>query len=278
MIRQFPTSLSGSEVLRKGKRAMNGNLGNRYAGTKSVIIGGTIGMGLATARELVRGGGRVMATGRNPANLAAAQATLGDQAMLVPADSASLTEIDALALRVRQSFGMIDLLHVNAGIAILEPFAQVSEENFDRTFGVNTRGAFFCVQRLAPLVNNHGAIVFTSSIADEGGTAGMSVYSASKAALRSLASAFAAELMPRGIRVNVVSPGFIRTPTAGVAGFSPEERAAFEAVGDEITPMRRHGTAEEVARAVLFLAFDATFTTGARLTVDGGLGQNLTLA
>jgi NAD(P)-dependent dehydrogenase (short-subunit alcohol dehydrogenase family) len=251
---------------------------NRYAGSKSVIIGGTMGMGLATAQELMRGGGKVMVTGRSPGNLAAAREKLGDKAEILASDTVQLAEIDALAGRVRETFGMIDLLHVNAGVAILEPFEEVSEASYDQTFAVNTKGAFFTVQKLAPLIRNQGAIVFTSSIADQGGTAGMSVYSASKAALRSLASGFAAELMPRQIRVNVVSPGFIQTPTAGVAGFSAEERAAFEALGDQITPMRRHGTAEEVARAVLFLAFEATFTTGARLTVDGGLGQNLTLA
>lgn len=251
---------------------------NRYAGSKSVIIGGTTGMGLATAEALIRGGGKVLVTGRNPENLAAARARLGDKAEVLASDTTRLAEIDALAGRVRESFGMIDLLHVNAGIAILEPFDQVSEASYDRIFAVNTKGAYFTVQRLAPLIKNQGAIVFTSSIADQGGTAGMSVYSASKAALRSLASGFAAELMPRQIRVNVVSPGFIKTPSAGVAGFSPEERAEFEAVGDAITPMRRHGSAAEVAQAVLFLAFDATFTTGARLTVDGGLGQDLTLA
>jgi hypothetical protein len=103
----------------------------------------------------------------------------------------------------------------------------------------------------------------------------MTVYSASKAALRSLASGFAAELLPRGIRVNVVSPGFIRTPTMGVAGMPETKRAAFEALGDRITPMKRHGAPEEMAKAVLFLAFDATFTTGAKLAVDGGLGQGL---
>ena len=103
----------------------------------------------------------------------------------------------------------------------------------------------------------------------------MSVYSGSKAALRAFAKVLAAELLPRLIRVNVVSPGFIDTPTMGVAGASAEERATFMSIGDAVTPMKRHGTVEEVARAVLFLAFDATFTTGARLTVDGGLGQDL---
>ena len=165
----------------------------------------------------------------------------------------------------------VDFVHISAGIARLEPFDQVTEASYDQTFDINTKGAFFTVQRLAPLVRESGSFVFTSSIADEGGTAGMSVYSASKAALRSFAAGLAADLLPRKIRVNVVSPGFIQTPTMGVAGFSQEERVNFEKLGDEITPMKRHGSPEEVAQAVLFLAFEATFTTGARLVVDGGL-------
>lgn len=252
------------------------NSTHRYAGKKAVITGGTIGMGLATAKALLEGGAEVLLTGRNERHLEAARRELGTRAHVVASDAASLADIAALGALVEQKLGRIDLLHVNAGVAELEPFEQVSEASYDHQFDVNTKGAYFTVQHLAALIRDGGAIVFTSSIADEGGSAGMSVYGATKAALRSFASGFAAELVPRGIRVNVVSPGFIKTPTLGVAGASDAQRAAFEILGDQITPMKRHGSAEEVARAVLFLAFDATFTTGARLTVDGGLGQHLT--
>lgn len=252
----------------------------RYRGKTAVITGGTIGMGLATAQALLAGGARVILTGRNPKNLEAARHALGPQAQaqVLASDAASLADIDALAATARETLGHVDLLHVNAGIATLEPFEQVTEAGYDRAFAINTKGAFFTVQKLAPLIKPGASIVFTSSIADEGGMHGMGVYSATKAALRSFASGFAAELVGRGIRVNVVSPGFIDTPTLGVADATPAERAEFVRLGDQITPMRRHGSAEEVARAVLFLAFDATFTTGARLTVDGGLGQNLSPA
>lgn len=161
---------------------------------------------------------------------------------------------------------------------LLEPFDQVSEESYGRSFAVNTKGAFFTAQRLAPLVRDGGAIVFTSSIADEGGDTTMTVYGATKAALVSLSKGIASALVPRGIRVNVVSPGFIATPTMGVADLSDADRAAFRELGDQLTPMKRHGTSEEVAAAVLFLAFGATFTTGARLTVDGGLGTGITVS
>jgi NAD(P)-dependent dehydrogenase (short-subunit alcohol dehydrogenase family) len=249
--------------------------GDQHAGRKAVITGGTYGMGLATAKALVDGGAEVLITGRNEQTLDAARGELGPSAHSIASNTASLGDIAALRQRATETLGHIDLLHVNAGVARLELFERVTEASWDETLAVNAKGAFFTVQRLAPLIARGGAIVFTSSIADEGGSPAMAVYSASKAALRSLASGFAAELLPREIRVNVVSAGFIATPTLGVTGLSPDERAQFERVGDEVTPMGRHGTPDEVARAVLFLAFEATFTTGARLTVDGGLGQQL---
>jgi NAD(P)-dependent dehydrogenase (short-subunit alcohol dehydrogenase family) len=249
----------------------------RYRGKKAVIVGGTHGMGLAVARMLIERGADILVTGRNEKNLEEARRQLEGRAHVVRSDIASIGEITTLGAEVGQKLGEVDLLHVNAGVSELEPFDHVTEASWDRQFDVNARGAFFTTQRLVPLIRDGGAIVFTSSIADESGTSGMAVYSASKAALRSLAKVLAAELLPRGIRVNVVSPGFIDTPTMGVAGASAEERAAFMRIGDAVTPMKRHGTPDEVARAVLFLAFDATFTTGVRLPVDGGLGQDLSL-
>ncbi|RAT93972.1 SDR family oxidoreductase [Brevibacillus sp. Leaf182] len=248
---------------------------NNYRGKRAVVTGGTHGMGLAVAKALLAGGGEVIVSGRNPKNVEEAKRELGERAHVVVSDVSSMEDVQAFGDYVEKHFGKIDFLHVNAGTSILEPFLEVTEETYDRIFEVNTKGAFFTVQRLAPLIHEGGSIVFTSSVADEGGYPGMSVYSASKAALRSLASGFAVELLDKGIRVNVVSPGFIDTPSMGVAGFSDEQRATFQELGDKITPMKRHGSSEEVAKAVLFFAFDATFTTGARLTVDGGIGQNL---
>ena len=239
-------------------------MSGRYAGRTAVILGGTHGMGEATATLLRAGSAEVLVTGRRA----------GD----VHVDLTRLSDLDALAAAVGERFGQLDLLHVNAGFARLEPYDAVSEASYDRTFDVNTKGAFFAVQRLAPLVRDGGAIVFTSSVADQGGAPDMLVYGAAKAAARSLVAGFAAALLARGIRVNAVSPGFIDTPSYGIEGISDDDRAAFHAVGDAVTPMRRHGTSEEVARAVAFLAFEATFTTGARLPVDGGLGERLEAA
>ncbi|MEV8630596.1 SDR family oxidoreductase [Streptosporangium sp. NPDC051023] len=249
---------------------------DRYADRKAVVVGGTHGIGLAVVRALLDGGAEVLLTGRNERNLEAVRSELGSRAQAVRSDTTSLADIDALGGQVEETLGRVDFVFVNAGVAHMEPFGQVTEASYDAIFDVNTKGAFFTARRLAPLVDDGGSFVFTTSIANDSGTPGMSVYSASKAALRSFAQVLAAELLPRNIRVNAVSPGFIKTPTMGAAGLSEAERKAFEKLGDEITPMRRHGSAEEVAAAVLFLAFDATFTTGVELTVDGGRAQKLT--
>jgi NAD(P)-dependent dehydrogenase (short-subunit alcohol dehydrogenase family) len=245
----------------------------RYASRKAVIIGGTQGMGFATAKLLLEGGGEVLVTGRNEKHLEVARQELGPRAHAVRSDIASLTDTAALAKTVEVKLGRVDFVFINAGFARLGMFEQVTEDVYDRTFDINAKGAYFTAQRLAPLVKEGGALVFTTSAATATGVPGMSVYSGAKAAVRSFAQGLAAELLPRGIRVNVVSPGFIKTPTMGVDGASAEELAAFEKEGNETTPMGRIGTAEEVARAALFLAFEATFTTGAELLVDGGATQ-----
>jgi NAD(P)-dependent dehydrogenase (short-subunit alcohol dehydrogenase family) len=244
----------------------------KYTGKKAVVTGGTHGMGLAIVKALLEGGAEALLTGRNEQNLEAARRELGARAHVVRSDTASLADIDALDALVEETLGQIDFVFINAGISELEPFDQVTEASYDRQFDVNTKGAFFTAQRLAPLVRDGGSIVFTT-VTNGPASPNLSVYSGSKAALRAFAQVFAAELVSRGIRVNTVGPGFIDTPTMGVAGLSEEERAALRKLGDEITPMKRHGTVEEVARAALFLAFDATFTTGVELPVDGGLAQ-----
>lgn len=250
---------------------------SNYANKKAVVIGGTIGIGLATVKMLLDGGAKILLTGRNEKNLETVKKELGNRVLAVQSDIAKIDDIDKLREIVAESFREFDLLFVNAGVANLESFEKVTEKEYDRIFNINTKGAFFSVQRLSPLIKNGGAIVFTTSIANEMGTSGMSVYSGTKAALRSFAQVFAAELLPRAIRVNCVSPGFIKTPTMGVADASAELLKVFEEEGVELTPMKRLGSAKEVARAVLFLAFDATFTTGVELAVDGGLSHQLTL-
>ncbi|MFD9699246.1 SDR family NAD(P)-dependent oxidoreductase [Lentzea sp. NPDC059081] len=241
----------------------------KYLGKKAVVTGGTHGMGRAVVDKLVDGGAEVLLTGRTTEKAA------GVKAHAIASDAANLDDIVRLETEVRERLGSIDLLFINVGYATLHEFHDVTEDDYVRTFDVNTKGAFFTAQRLAPLVEEGGAIVFTTSVAQTGGARGMSVYSGAKAAVRSFGRSFATELAPRKIRVNVVSPGFIDTPSMGVTGVPQDVLDAFKHEGDETTPLKRHGTPDEVADAVLFLAFDATFTTGADLPVDGGLGQGV---
>lgn len=251
---------------------------SKYAGKKAVVTGGTHGMGRAVVDELLTGGAEVVLTGNNKDNVERARADLepwGDKVTVLRSDAADLVQIDELAKVVEDKLGTVDLVHVNVGYAVIEPFHLVTPESYDRTFDINTKGAFFTVQRLAPLVRDGGSFVFTTSVANDTGNVGMTHYAGAKAAVRAFVKGFATELLPRGIRVNAVKPGFIDTPSMGIVGLTDEQKAGFVHVGDTITPMKRHGTVAEVAQAVLFLGFDATFTTGSEFTVDGGLGHGL---
>lgn len=241
----------------------------RLQGKQALVIGGTQGMGLATAEALKAEGAQVLVTGTNAANIEKARQTLGkDNA--VRSDIANGDDRAVLSATLAERFGQIDALFVFAAIAELAPFHEVSEESFDRQFAINVKGSFFALQRLAPLVRDGGAII-TVTVTPATATPSMSVYMATKAAVRAFSQVLAAELVGRNVRVNCIAPGFIDTPTLGVAGLGPEERRAFRQVGDQVTPMHRHGTAEEIAAAAIFLAFDATFSTGIELAVDGGL-------
>jgi NAD(P)-dependent dehydrogenase (short-subunit alcohol dehydrogenase family) len=249
---------------------------SRYAGKKAVVTGGTHGMGRAIVDALLDGGAEVVLTGRSEITVEKARTDLEARpAHVVRSDASSMADIAALGTFVADTLGTVDAVFVNHGIAeIDQPLEAVTEVSYDRQFAVNAKGAFFTVQRLAPLVRDGGAIVLTT-VANDHIFPGMSAYSGSKEALRAFGQVLAAEFLPRRIRVNAVAPGFIKTPTMGVAGMSDAERAAFEEQGGTITPLQRMGTVEEVATAALFLAFDATFTTGVELAVDGGWAQGI---
>jgi NAD(P)-dependent dehydrogenase (short-subunit alcohol dehydrogenase family) len=242
---------------------------------KAVVTGGTHGMGLAIVRDLLTRGAEVVLTGRNERNIEEARTTLkGEAAHVVRSDAGSMADIAALGDLVAERLGTVDYLFVNHGIAQFAELAEVTEEAWDRHFAVNTKGAFFTVQRLAPLLNEGGAVVFTT-VANDVVFPGLAAYSASKEAMRAFAHVLAVELLPRKIRVNSVAPGYIKTPSMGVADLTEEQRREFERQGDESTPLGRMGTVEEVAAAALFLAENATFTTNVELAVDGGLAQGL---
>jgi NAD(P)-dependent dehydrogenase (short-subunit alcohol dehydrogenase family) len=212
-------------------------------------------------------------TGRSQAGLDSAQKKLGKGALVVSSDARSLTDIDALSSRVKAEFDTFDMLFVNAGFSIPTPLESVTEAIYDEMSNLNAKGPFFAVQKLAPLINRGGSVVLTTSVANVKGMPGQATYGAAKAALRSFARVLAAELLPREIRVNAVSPGPIDTGILEKAFPDKDAAAQLREKMSGMVPMKRFGTSEEIAEAVLFLAFDATFTTGAELPVDGGWSQ-----
>lgn len=246
---------------------------DRYKGKTILITGGTSGIGLATAKLMVAEGARVMVTGRTAATIEAAQTELGENAIAIYSDAASLTDINALAEKVKETYGALDVLFVNAGLGRFVPFEAVSEALYDEMLDLNAKGPYFTVQKLSPLMPAGSAVVLTTSVANVKGIPMVSAYGAAKAALRSMARTLAAELLPRGIRVNAVSPGPIATPIGEKTGIPQDMLGHMMEQMRESNPMKRIGESEEVAKAVAFLAFDATYTTGAELPVDGGLSQ-----
>lgn len=248
-----------------------------YEGKKAVITGGTHGIGMAVAERLLDGGAEVLVTGLDKDNAEAARDRLkGRKAHVLRSDAADLADIDELGASVERMLGQVDFVFVNVGYIRFHPLEKVTEDVYDKMFDTNTKGAFFTAQRLAPLVRDGGSFVFTTAAVTSMGYVGTSVGTGMKAAVEAFVKVFASELLARGIRVNAVGPGFIQTPTMGIAGdVYPELREANQREGEEMTPMGRFGTPEEVARAALFLGFDATFTTGVVLPVDGGLCQGM---
>ncbi len=243
-------------------------------GKVAVITGGNSGIGLATAQAFVDQGARVAIMGRDPETLAAALEQLGDGAIGIQGDVRNLGDLDRLYASVRDQLEAIDVLFVNAGVASFRPFEAVDEADFDVQFDVNVKGAYFAVQKSLPLLRDGAAIVLTTSISNQLGDPNTSVYSATKAALRSLARTLSAELVGRGIRVNAISPGPIDTPIFGRLGL-PQDALDEMAQGlAERVPMKRMGAADEIAKAVLFLASnDSSFVLGHELVVDGGLTE-----
>ncbi len=241
----------------------------KYDGKNVVVTGGTSGIGLATAKLLVAEGARVVVTGMSEKSIEAAQSALGDKASVVKSDASSVGEIDALARRLESEFRTIDALFVCAGQTGFAPFTDTTEALYDKLFAINAKGPYFTIQKLAPLIVSGGAVVVVTSVANVLGIPMISGYAASKAALRSMVRSLAAELLPRGIRVNAVSPGPIDSGILEKA--MPEEAAAQtkKQMADE-NPMKRFGKPDEIARAMLFLAFEATYNTGSELAVDGG--------
>lgn len=246
---------------------------DRLKGKRALITGGSSGIGLATATQFVAEGASVAITARNDRAFTQARTEIGEQITCIVSDAADASGQQRLAQRIREQWGNLDVLFVNAGIADLRPIEQWDEAGFDRIFALNVRGPFFLIQALLPLFANPASIVLNASINADIGMANASVYGASKAALLSMARNFSAELISRGIRVNAVSPGPIETPLYSKLGLSAADlQATAEALEKQI-PARRFGRPAEIASAVVFLASDeSAFTVGSEIIIDGGLG------
>lgn len=247
----------------------------RFNGKRVLVTGGSSGIGFAVAKRITDEGGRVIITGRNQTNLDAAVKKLGKTAQSIVSDASRISDIDALFSFIKKDVGLIDGLFANAGTVIFEPVEVVTEEHFDRLMSTNVKSVFFTLQKAIPHLADGASIVVNASVAGSTGRATASVYSATKAAVRSMARTFAASLVARKIRVNAVSPGPIDTPLWFIDGGLPADQV--DQVMEDIkasNPMKRFGTAEEVAATVAFLlASESSYITGSELFVDGGVTQ-----
>ncbi|MCW6509986.1 SDR family oxidoreductase [Lichenifustis flavocetrariae] len=252
-------------LVHKGEKMSN------LRGKVALITGGTSGIGAATAKRFKAEGATVIVTGSNPTTLEAARRDLSG-IEVVASEAGDTMAAKALIESVVAKHGRIDVLFVNAGIGRFAPIEAVDETFFDAIFDINVRGAYFVMKHAAPVMSDGGSIILTGSVSGVQGGVARSVYAASKAAIRSFGRTFAAELAPRRIRVNTISPGPIETPIFGKTGMSKEQLAGFMEMMMPQIPLKRIGHAEEVAAAALFLASDeSSYTTGTELFVDGGM-------
>ncbi|MBB6189347.1 SDR family oxidoreductase [Rhodanobacter sp. MP7CTX1] len=246
----------------------------RFEGKTVLVTGGTSGIGLATAQAFAAEGATVVATGRDAEAIERAKAILGADALVLRSDAGSIVAAKELASVLTSKNIRLDAVFINAGIARFAPFTAVDEALWDATFDTNAKGAFFQIQALVPLLNRGASVVINGSINAHLGMPSSSVYAASKAAVISLAKTLSAELLPSGIRVNVVSPGPVTTPLYGKLGM---DSATLEATAAQIqaqVPLGRFGTPQEIASTVLHLAAsESAFIVGTEIIVDGGMSQ-----
>ncbi len=262
----IPTSRNEQSTVTSHK----GRLDNKVA----VITGGSSGIGLAIAKEFEAQGASIVIFGRNEKTAEIVSDNLSEKAVAVQGNVTNSADLENLYDQTKKSFGKIDTLIVNAGIAQFAPIEAVDEEHFDSIFNVNVKGAYFTIQKALPLLSEGGTIVLIASAVTQIGLPNSSIYSASKAALRSLARTLSTELLPRGIRVNTLSPGPIDTPLFEKFDMPKEEVEKFGEWMIDQHPMKRFGSSAEMAKAALFLASsESSYITGIELIADGGMTQ-----
>ncbi|MBB3804829.1 SDR family oxidoreductase [Xanthomonas cannabis] len=244
---------------------------SRLAGKRTLITGGTSGIGLETARQFLAEGARVIVTGVNPDSITKAKNILGSEVPVLRADSASVAAQQELARAIAEHYGQLDVAFLNAGVSVWLPIEDWTEQAFDASFAINVKGPYFLLQALLPVLANPSSVVLNTSVNAHAGVARSSVYGATKSALLNMAKTLSSELLDRGIRLNAVSPGPVETPLYDKLGIPDAYRAQVNQDIAATIPMGRFGTPEEVAKAVLYLASDESrWTVGSELVVDGG--------
>ncbi|MCC4608660.1 SDR family oxidoreductase [Xanthomonas campestris pv. zinniae] len=244
---------------------------SRLAGKRTLITGGTSGIGLETAKQFLAEGARVIVTGVNPDSITKAKNILGSEVPVLRADSASVAAQQELARAVAEHYGQLDVAFLNAGVSVWLPIEDWTEQAFDASFAINVKGPYFLLQALLPVLANPSSVVLNTSVNAHAGVARSSVYGATKSALLNMAKTLSSELLDRGIRLNAVSPGPVETPLYDKLGIPDAYRAQVNQDIAATIPMGRFGTPEEVAKAVLYLASDESrWTVGSEIVVDGG--------
>jgi NAD(P)-dependent dehydrogenase (short-subunit alcohol dehydrogenase family) len=246
----------------------------RLEGKIALITGGNSGIGLATAKQFVNEGAHVYISGRRDTELAAAVKEIGKNVTGIQGDVSKLGDLDRLFAQIKREKGKLDIVFANAGVAAYAPFGKITEEHYDSIFGINVKGLLFTVQKALPLLPDGASIILNASIVASKGLSANSVYSATKAAVRSFARTWTTDLKDRRIRVNAVSPGPIETPGLDDLLASAEGGEQRRKMITSIVPLGRFGTPNEIAKAVVFLASDdSSYITGTELFVDGGFAQ-----
>jgi len=262
-----------NQIVGEKMSTLENRMSRKLEGKVAVVTGGSAGIGLAVAKELVAEGAYVFITGRRVSELESAVKSIGSSVTAIQADASKLSDMDKVYAKIKQEKGRVDIVFANAGVTEFAPLGAIEEEHLDRSFNTNVKGLVFTVQKALPLMSNGGSVILNASMASAKGMEACSVYAATKAAVRSFARSWTMDLKDLKIRVNAISPGPIRTLGLGALAPAEQRELLFERLASTV-PLGRLGEPEEIARAVAFLASeDSSFVAGIEFFVDGGAAQ-----